>query len=72
MANITYEALIKCPFYQKLGEKTIACEGHAAGTCMVTRFSDVQAKKEHLKQNCYSETGGACFLAAALFRKYEE
>lgn len=72
MANISYEALIKCPFYLKLGEKTIACEGHAPGTCMLTRFADVKAKKEHLRRNCYSETGGGCFLAAALFKKYEE
>ena len=72
MANIAYEALIKCPFFLRLGEKSVACEGPAAGTCMVTRFSGVQTKKAHLKQNCYSETGGACFLAAALYRKYEE
>lgn len=72
MANLSYEALIKCPFYLKLGEKTIACEGHKTGTCMMTRFSSVQAKKEHLKRNCYSETGGKCFLAAALFKKYND
>ena len=72
MANISYEALIRCPFFLRLGETTVACEGHAAGTCMVTRFPSVQAKKEHLKRNCYSETGGACFLADALYRKYED
>lgn len=70
MANVAYEALIKCPFFLKLNEKTVTCEGHAPGTCMCTRFSDVEAKKAHLKKFCYKETGGGCFLAAALYRKY--
>lgn len=72
MANISYEALIRCPFFLKLDERSVACEGHAPGTCMITRFSNAAAKKSHLRENCYRETGGDCFLAAALYRKYEE
>ena len=72
MPNLSYEALIKCPFYLKLDETAVMCEGHKTGTCMITKFKSADAKKRHLKQNCYHENGGRCFLAAALFEKYED
>lgn len=71
MANISYETLIKCPFYLKLNETAVMCEGPKSGTCMITKFPDAAAKKRHMKQNCYHENGGRCFLAAALFQKYD-
>ena len=68
--NKTIESLIKCPFYQSEKENHIACEGFIKNTCMVTRFPDKKSKREHLKANCYLESGGKCPMARTLFGKY--
>ena len=72
MANKTVEAYIKCPFYLREQGNLITCEGFIKGTCMITKFGSPQEKKAHLKQSCFHETGGSCFMAAGLFRKYAE
>ncbi len=71
MANKPVEALIRCPFFQQEEKNMISCEGYAPGTCMITKFADAAAKRAHLKRNCYSCTGGACFMARSLLEKYE-
>ncbi|MBQ7638264.1 MAG: hypothetical protein IJS90_05145 [Clostridia bacterium] len=72
MANKTVEAWIKCPFYVNERENLIMCEGYITNTCMITKFSSAKEKKAHLKANCYHHTGGGCFMAESLFRKYDK
>ena len=71
MANKTVEALARCPFFEEATKDTVMCEGYCENTCMITRFSSVKAKRAHMKENCYLDDGGACFMARALFEKYE-
>ena len=70
MANKTVEALVKCPFFVWEKENAIACEGYLKNTCMITKFTGADAKKAHLRQACFHEDGGVCYMAASLFRKY--
>ena len=72
MANKTVESYIKCPFYLREQGNLITCEGFVKNTCMTTKFRGSEEKKAHLRRNCFCEDGGACFMAASLFRKYEE
>ena len=72
MANKTIDALVKCPFYLEEKGLTVACEGYAKNTCMITRFPGTAEKHAYLKRHCYREDGGACFLARSLYRKYED
>ena len=71
MANKPVAALVKCPFFEEENGNTLKCEGYYKNSCMLTRFSNAEAKHAHLKQNCYKETGGSCFMARSLFQKYE-
>ena len=72
MANKPIEALIKCPFYVKLTEDTVTCEGYIQNTCMITRFRNSEQKKAHMQENCFLENGGSCFMAKSLYRKYDD
>ena len=72
MANKAVDALVKCPFYQFERGGLIACEGYVKNTCMSTQFPDAAQKKAYLRRHCFHEDGGGCFLAAGLYRKYDE
>ena len=72
MANNNTEAMIQCPFFLRIKENTITCEGYASGTCMITKFRDPALRRAHLKANCFQPDGGECFMAKSLFKKYEE
>ncbi len=72
MANKAVEVLVKCPFYLYERGDMIACEGYAQNTCMATKFPGAAEKKAYLRQNCFREDGGDCFLAGQLYKKYEE
>ncbi len=63
--------MIRCPFYREEKGMLLACEGYVRSTCMITRFPDPAAKRRYLRQNCFKEDGGGCFLARSLFEKYE-
>ena len=72
MANLTIEALIKCPFFIKENVDYICCEGYIKNTSMLTRFPNSALKREHEKKYCYKEDGGRCPMARQLYAKYEK
>ena len=66
------EAMIKCPFFRGSRKDTIECESFIGSAAMLTRFSDVAAMTEHVRQYCVREDGGRCPLAMNLYDKYEQ
>lgn len=72
MANKALEVYIRCPFYARETELSVGCEGIAPDTCMFTKFPDEKSKIRHIRVYCSHRDGGDCFLARALYVKYEE
>lgn len=66
------EAIIKCPFFQGSRKDIIACESYIGSAVMLTKFADVAAMSEHVRQYCVREDGGRCPLAMSLYDKYEQ
>ena len=66
------EANIKCPFFRSSRKDTLECESFIGSAAMLTRFADVAAMSEHVRQYCVHEDGGRCPLAMSLYDKYEQ
>ena len=62
---------IKCPFFISETEKTLSCEGVAAGIVNVMRYKTSIAKMEQIRKYC-ANYPNACHIGKAAGHKYKE
>lgn len=66
----TWEAAsVACPFYLESYKNSIACEGHANGIKMISKFRQIQQKEEYMGEHC-TENYKECPVYIQAMKKY--
>lgn len=70
--NYSLSVIIECPFFVGERKNLICCEGVATRTCLTTAFHSREEKLDYVNSFCRKKDGGNCYLAKALYKKYDE
>ena len=63
---------VRCPYWHKLSNNYIVCEGLIDGTSMSSYFQERGARRAYVRRYCTKDRWRECEAARALDRKYEE
>lgn len=66
-----YDGWVKCPFYIRLAEQSITCEGITDDCVLKTIFKSKKEKTQHLKIFCCNKYKN-CEIHQMLEKKYED
>ena len=68
---LIYDEYVKCPFYLRLSEQSITCEGITDNCVTKTIFNSKKEKRKHRNIFCCNKYQN-CEIYGMLEKKYEE